>query len=94
MASQGNEMTEPTITRMYPNGPLRLFSEERFLGGVSYRDSVRQGFVGPFICEVCQQQTREVIVAAQQWVCRGCVASGQQRRDARGGTLKGTRSVR
>jgi hypothetical protein len=44
---------EPTITRMYPSGPYRLFSEERFLGGVPYRDSVREGFVGAFICGVC-----------------------------------------
>jgi hypothetical protein len=85
---------EPTITRMYSNGPYRLFSEERFLGGVSYRDSVRQGFVGAFVCELCQRQAREVIVAGNEWVCRRCVQSGQRVRDARGSTLKGTRTAR
>jgi len=58
---------EPQVIRMYPNGPYRLFSEERFLGAVPYRDSVRQGFVGAFVCELCQKQVRDVLVAANQW---------------------------
>jgi len=76
---------------MYAGGPLRLFSEERFLGGRPYADAVRQGFVGPFVCSTCQGQVREVVVAAGEWVCRGCVASGQQRRDERGSMLRATR---
>jgi hypothetical protein len=87
-------MTEPQVIRMYPNGPYRLFSEDRFLGGVPYRDGERQGFVGAFICAVCQHQVREVLVAAGEWVCRGCVASGQRKRDARGSALRATRTAR
>jgi hypothetical protein len=87
-------MTEPKITRMYRGGPFRLFSEERFLGGTPYADSLRKGYAGQFVCEVCQSEVRELIVNAQQWVCRGCQGSGQQKRDARGGTLKGTRTAR
>jgi hypothetical protein len=87
-------MTEPTITRMYPNGPLRLFSEERFLGGVPYADSERRGYAGSYVCEICQRQARELIVASQQWVCRSCVVSGQQRRDTRDSSLKATRTAR
>ena len=85
---------EPQVIRMYPNGPYRLFSLERFLGGVPYRDGVRQGFVGAFVCELCQQPTREVMVGAGQWICRGCVSSGQRNRDARAIGRKATRTAR
>jgi len=84
---------EPTITRMYPSGPYRLFSETRFLGAVPYKDSVREGFAGPYICAVCQQQAREVLVSGHEWVCRGCVTSGERKRDARGSSLKATRTA-
>jgi hypothetical protein len=86
-------MIEPQVTRMYVGGPYRLFSEERFLGGVPYRDGERQGFAGAFICAVCQQHAREVLVSGHEWVCRGCVASGEGKRDARGSTLKATRTA-
>jgi hypothetical protein len=85
---------EPTITRMYPSGPYRLFSETRFLGAVPYKDAVREGFAGPYVCAVCQQQVREVVVAAGEWVCGGCVTSGQRKRDNRGSMLRATRTQR
>ena len=64
------QSTEPKVIQMYANGPYRLFSETRFLGATPYRDSVRQGYVGAFTCELCQQQAREVLVTRGQWICR------------------------
>jgi hypothetical protein len=83
---------EPTITRMYRGGPLRLFSEEKFLGGRPYKDAVREGFVSQqLICELCQRQARELIVVAGEWICKNCLLSAHQKRDARGCKLKATR---
>jgi hypothetical protein len=87
-------MTQPQIIRMYPSGPYRLFSEERFLGGTPYADGVRRGFIGSFICGLCQEQARELIVAAGEWICRGCLTSAQQNRDARNIARKATRTAR
>jgi hypothetical protein len=85
---------EPQVIRMYPNGPRRWFCEQPFLGGRPYSDALRKGFAGRYVCEVCQSDVSELTVAAQQWVCRSCVASGQQRRDSRGSTMKATRTPR
>jgi hypothetical protein len=82
---------EPTITRMYPSGPYRLFSEERFSGAVPYADSVRRGYAGKYVCELCQSSVRDVIITAGQWICRNCVRCQQQRRDTRATALKKTR---
>jgi hypothetical protein len=86
--------TEPVAIRMYPHGPLRLFSEERFLGGVPYKDSTREGFAGRFVCELCQQQAREVVVSAGAWICHSCISSSRQKRDSRSIGLRATRTSR
>jgi hypothetical protein len=86
---------EPVITRMYASGPLRRFSSEKFLGGLPYCDAERKGFVASgFICELCQQEAREVVMAGQQWICRTCQTSGQRNRDQRSSAMKATRTVR
>jgi hypothetical protein len=88
-------MTEPQITRMYPNGPLRLFGEQPFLGGRPYKDAEREGFIGEgYVCELCQQRVPEVVVGRGSWCCRGCQTSGQRIRDERGSTMKATRTTR
>jgi hypothetical protein len=85
---------EPEVIRTYPNGPRRVFSEQRFPGGVPYRDAVHEGFAGLYVCELCQQQAHQLVVSAGQWVCRGCQTSGQRNRDARSSALKATRTPR
>jgi hypothetical protein len=71
-------MMEPEIIRMYNGGPLRLFSQDRFLGGVPYRDSIRTGFAGNYICSTCRRHTPWVIATSGEWVCRSCVLSMQR----------------
>jgi hypothetical protein len=87
-------MMEPEVIRTFPNGPRRLFSEQRFPGGVPYKDAGHEGFAGLYVCELCQTQAHQLVATRGQWICRWCQTSGQRNRDARSSAMKATRMLR
>lgn len=64
----------PTPTRLYPDGPVRLFSTDRFLGGTPYNGGSLRGFVGQFVCGQCKLEVPRVLFSllAGDWLCRDC----------------------
>ena len=64
----------PEPTRMYYNGPIRMFSQAPFLGGVPYHGGTLKGYAGNFVCGQCRFETQRVLfcTAARDWVCRDC----------------------
>jgi hypothetical protein len=62
-------------TRMYPNGPIRMFSDQRFLGGVPYSGGTFKGFAGGFVCACCRLEVHRVLFEHNDWHCRGCVTA-------------------
>jgi hypothetical protein len=65
----------PEPTRMYYGGPLRLFSTERFLGGIPYHGGEFTGFSGMFICAQCRIEVPRVLFERADWICRDCSAA-------------------
>jgi hypothetical protein len=64
----------PEPTRMYDQGPIRLFSTERFLGGVPYHGGQFTGYVGLFVCAECRLEVPRVlfVMTLGDWACRDC----------------------
>lgn len=64
----------PVATKLYPDGPTRLFSTERFLGAVPYSGGFLKGYVGAFVCGQCRIEVVRVLYSmlAGAWLCRDC----------------------
>lgn len=75
------KLTMPEPTRMYFDGPLRLFSTERFLGAVPYSGGDLKGYAGLYVCSSCQARTPEVIARGREWVCKSCAYSRELERN-------------
>jgi hypothetical protein len=64
----------PVPTRMWQNGPCRLFSTERFLGAVPYSSAGLKGYAGAYLCSRCRKQTHKVLgnFGDDSWICEAC----------------------
>ena len=80
-------MNQPKSTRMWKNGPCRLFSKEPFLGAVPFSGGGLKGYAGAYVCSRCHRQTHKVLgnFADDDWLCDRCAESGK-------GTESGTPS--
>jgi len=76
----GNE-PEPSSRRMWPGGPLRLWSEARISASWLKHDS--GDFYGPYFCEMCRKPSDGVYAArasaeaAKIWLCGACKPSAK-----------------
>ena len=68
-------MTAPTPKRTYDGGPIRMFSEQPFLGGVPYSGGAFNGFAGTYVCACCRFEVNRVFYERGDWICRGCVTA-------------------
>lgn len=55
------------IREMWQAGPLRQWSEDRFLRAIPY---AKGGYVGRYVCKTCKK--RVFGVYEPQWLCSAC----------------------
>jgi hypothetical protein len=80
-------MTEPQVIRTYPNKPYRLFSEERFLGGVfPTATKCDKGSPGPLSASCARNKRESVSQCAAVGVSPLRSVRAAQARRARGHT--------
>ena len=74
--------TEPKPTRVYEGGPTRMFSTQRFQGGIPYSGGGLYGYAGLFICARCHSETPRVLFtqSVNDWCCRDCDSLARRNR--------------
>jgi hypothetical protein len=77
-------VSKPAPVRLYFNGPLRLFSTERFQGAVPYAAGDLKGFAGAFLCELCRFECHRVLWFESAWLCRDCRSAALRQRASMG----------
>jgi hypothetical protein len=75
--SKASEM-KGEITRMWPGGPLRLFStpaqagkDGHLAGWIRYTHADMDGWAGPYVCEACRKAGAGVYEVKGKWICGG-----------------------
>jgi hypothetical protein len=53
-------------------GPLRIFSENRFLGSMSYERQTRNGWASSYVCDHCLVVCDGVYRVGEKWLCAAC----------------------
>jgi hypothetical protein len=74
-----------SIRIMGEAGPLRMFSETAFSGGMSFESQTRQGFAGAYFCDSCSLACDGVYRVGAKWVCDSCKAKVKPPADRRKG---------
>jgi hypothetical protein len=58
---------------MGPHGPLRMFSQQPFHGGMAYEGATLRGFAAGYVCDACLKICEGLYrLADDRWLCRAC----------------------
>jgi hypothetical protein len=61
---------------MGPRGPLRIFTELPFQGGMAYAGQPHEGYCGGYVCEGCLKVSDGLYnMADDRWFCAVCRAA-------------------